>query len=103
MEEYFLYDLGNDEENEFLATVGLENVNVNDKVITVTVEEKRHNPRSKQVNKDRFVNQIKKIKEQGETLAYGLVFPPTLLLCSRRFLHALQQNRVQSRLLYLLS
>ena len=31
------------------------------------------------------------------------MFPPTLLLCSSRFLHALRQNRAQSRLLYLLN
>ena len=30
------------------------------------------------------------------------MFPPTLLSCSSRFLRALQQNRAQSRLLYLL-
>ena len=30
-------------------------------------------------------------------------FLPTLLLCSSRFLRALQQNRAQSRLLYLLN
>ena len=92
--------MDNDEGNEFLAAVGLENVNVTDKVMTVTVEEFHIIP---EVNKDRFVNQIKKIKEQGETLAYGFVFPPTLLLCSSRFLRALQQNRAQSRLLYLLN
>ena len=32
-----------------------------------------------------------------------LVFLPTLLSCSSRFLRALQQNRAQSRLLYLLT
>ena len=32
-----------------------------------------------------------------------LVFLPTLLSCSRRFLRALKQNRAQSRLLYLLN
>ena len=31
-----------------------------------------------------------------------LVFLPTLISCSSRFLHALQRNRAQSRLLYLL-
>ena len=31
------------------------------------------------------------------------MFPPTLLSCSSRFLRALQQNRAQSRLLYLLN
>ena len=31
------------------------------------------------------------------------MFPPTLLSCSSRFLHALRQNRAQSRLLYLLN
>ena len=36
LEEYFLYDLDNEEENEFLAAVDLEAVNVTDKV---TVEE----------------------------------------------------------------
>ena len=38
LEEYFLYNLNNEEENEFLAAVDLENVNVTDKVDTVTVE-----------------------------------------------------------------
>ena len=32
LEEHFLYDLGNEEEKEFFATVDLENVNVSDKV-----------------------------------------------------------------------
>ena len=31
------------------------------------------------------------------------MFPPTLISCSSRFLRALQQNRAQSRLLYLLN
>ena len=32
LEDYFLYDLGNEEENEFFAAVDLENVKVSDKV-----------------------------------------------------------------------
>ena len=32
LEDYFLYDLGNEEEKEFFAAVDLENVNVSDKV-----------------------------------------------------------------------
>ena len=45
---------------------------------------------------------LKSIIESG-LLAYRLVFPPTLLSCSSRLLRALQQNRAQSRLLYLLN
>ena len=32
LEDYFLYDLGNKEENEVFAAVDFENVNVSDKV-----------------------------------------------------------------------
>ena len=38
----------------------------------------------------------------GRNTRLRLVFLPTLLSCSNRFLRALQQNRAQSRLLYLL-
>ena len=41
-------------------------------------------------------------QEVGRNTRLRLVFPPTLLLCSSRSLCALQQNRAQSRLLYLL-
>ena len=54
LEEYFLYDLENEEENEFLAAVDLEAVNVTDKADKVTVEKA---DRSTEVNKHRFVNQ----------------------------------------------
>ena len=53
MEEYFLYNLDNEEENKFLFAVDLENANVIDKVETVTVEK---TDRSIEVNKHRFVN-----------------------------------------------
>ena len=39
----------------------------------------------------------------GRNTRRSLVFLPTLLSCSSRFLSALQQNRAQSRLLYILS
>ena len=48
LEEYFLHDLDNEEENEFLAAVDLENVNVTDKVDTVIVD---NADRSTEVNK----------------------------------------------------
>ena len=41
-------------------------------------------------------------QEVGRNNRLRLVFSPTLLSCSSHFLRALQQNRVQSRLLYLL-
>ena len=39
----------------------------------------------------------------GKNTRLRLVFSPTLLSCSTRFLRALQQNTAQSRLLYLLN
>ena len=48
MEEYFLYDMDNEEENELLGAVGLEAVNVTDEVDKVTVEKA---VRSTEVNK----------------------------------------------------
>ena len=48
LEVYCLYDLDNEEENEFLAAVDLENVNVTDKVDTATVEKA---DKSTEVNK----------------------------------------------------
>ena len=42
-------------------------------------------------------------KQWTVCFAYRLVFPPTLLSGSSRFLRALQQNRAQSRLLYWLN
>ena len=59
MDEYFLYDLENEEENEFLAAVDLEAVNVTDKVGKVTVEKA---DRSTEVNKHRFVNQTPELR-----------------------------------------
>ena len=41
-------------------------------------------------------------QEIGRNTRLRLVFLPTLLSCSNRFLRALQQNRAHSRLLYLL-
>ena len=38
LEDYFFYDLDNEEENEFLAALDLENVNVSDEIDTVTVK-----------------------------------------------------------------
>ena len=49
-----------------------------------------------------IIKQIEKWGEVGRNTRLRLVFPPTLLLCSSRFLRTLQQNRAQSRLLYLL-
>ena len=40
-------------------------------------------------------------QEVGRNTRLRLLFPPTLLSCSGCFLHALQQNRAHSRLLYL--
>ena len=45
MEGYFPYVLYNEYENKFLAAVGLENVNVTDKVGTVTVEKPTEAPK----------------------------------------------------------
>ena len=42
-------------------------------------------------------------QEVGRNTRLWLMFPPTLLLCYRRFLHALQQNIAQLRLFYLLN
>ena len=53
MEEYFLYNLDNEEENKFLFAVDLENANVINKVDTVTAEKADI---STEVNKHRFVN-----------------------------------------------
>ena len=43
------------------------------------------------------------LTEVGRNTRLRLVFPPTLLSCSSHLLSALQQNRAQSRLLYLLN
>ena len=48
LEDYFLYDLDNEEENDFFAAVDLENVNGSDKVDTVTVEKADRSTESKQ-------------------------------------------------------
>ena len=45
LEDYFFYDLDNEEENEFLAALDLENVNVSDKVDTVTVKKPTEAPK----------------------------------------------------------
>ena len=45
MEEYFLNALYNEYENKFLAAVGLENVNVTDKIDTMTVEKPTEAPK----------------------------------------------------------
>ena len=54
LENYFLYDLNNEEENEFLAALDLEAVNVADIVDEVTVEEA---DKGTEANEHRFVNQ----------------------------------------------
>ena len=41
------------------------------------------------------------VENRRNSLRLRLVFLPTLLSCSSRLLRALQQNRAQSRLLYL--
>ena len=41
----FFYDLDNEEENEFFAALDLENVNVSDKVDTVTVKKPTEAPK----------------------------------------------------------
>lgn len=51
---YFLYDLNNEEENEFLAALDLEAVNVADIVHGVTAEEA---DKRTEANEHRFVNQ----------------------------------------------
>ena len=59
----------------------------------------------KQIKKPRLYHKTNKeasTQEVGRNTRLRLVFPPTLLSCSCRFLRALQQNRAQSRLLYLL-
>ena len=45
MEVYFLYDLDNEEKNEFLVATDLENVNVTDTVDTVIVEKANEAPK----------------------------------------------------------
>ena len=45
LEDYFFYDLDNGEENEFLAALDLENVNVSDEVDTVTVKKPTEAPK----------------------------------------------------------
>ena len=52
--------MGKERANEFLGTVyvDLENVNVTDKVDTVTIEKA---DQSTEVNKHKFVNQIKEL------------------------------------------
>ena len=42
LEAYFLYDFYNEYENEFLAATGLENVDVTDKVDTVSRQKQRN-------------------------------------------------------------
>ena len=50
--------------------------------------------------KDGFfiMKQIKKPQEVRRNTRLRLVFPPTLLLCYRRFLRALQQSTVEASL-----
>ena len=45
LEDYFFYDLDNEEENIFLAALDLENVNVSDKVDTVAVKKPTEAPK----------------------------------------------------------
>ena len=53
MEEYFLYNLANEQETGFLFEVAFENVDITDKVDTVTVEKA---DRSTEVNIHRCVS-----------------------------------------------
>ena len=62
-----------------------------------------HTPRNVTRNLWLTIHEGKQTQEVGRNTRLRLVFPPTLLSCSSRFLRALQQNRAQSRLLYLLS
>ena len=62
IEEYFLYDLDNEEEKQFLPAVDLMAVNVTDKVDKVTVEKAN---KSTEVNKHRFVNQTQELSVKG--------------------------------------
>ena len=57
LEDYFLYDLGNEEENEFFAAVDLENVNVSDKV-----DRFQKPTEAPKVNKYRFVNKTQQLQ-----------------------------------------
>ena len=59
LDDYFLYDLDNEEENEFFAAADLGNVNVSDKVYTVTVEKAN---RSTEINKHRFVKKTQELQ-----------------------------------------
>ena len=45
LEDYFFCDLDNEEENEFLAALDVENVNVSDEVDTVTVKKPAEAPK----------------------------------------------------------
>ena len=51
LDEHFLYDLDNEDENEFLAAVDLDTVNATNQVDKVTVEEAN---KSNEVTKQRF-------------------------------------------------
>ena len=69
--DYFLYDLDNEEENEFFAAVDLGNVNVSDKVYTVTVEKAN---RSTEVNKHRFVKKTQELQHSPVKLSVKGLF-----------------------------
>ena len=60
-------ELENEEENEFLAAVDLEAVNVTDKVDKATVEKA---DRSNEVNKHRFVNQTPELSYNAHPSSY---------------------------------
>ena len=53
LDEHFLYDLDNEDENEFLAAVDLDTVNATNQDDKVTVEEAN---KSNEVTKQRFKN-----------------------------------------------
>ena len=61
--------MDNKEENEFLAAVDLENVNVSDEVDTVTVKKA---DRSTEVNKDRFVNKTQELQRSPVKLSLNV-------------------------------
>ena len=66
IEEYFLCNLDNEEQNEFFAAVDLKAVNVTDKVGKVTNDKAE---KSTQVNKHRFVNQTPELRRSPVKLS----------------------------------
>ena len=71
-EEYFLYDLDNEEKTHSLAAVGLEAVNVADEVGKVTVEKA---DKRTEVNEHRFVNQPQELQHSPVKLSVKSLYP----------------------------